>query len=247
MIAYQSYGFGIIAPLYYFLNYVQTSWQCYASYDLRVVPRNYASTIILSTLISIGLPALLMFAPFFEFSTDRRQALAVVFQLFPITSSILHRCFAKAIPHNVHKEKLTPGTDIPILRKTYVVVGVLSAAVHLYIRSYSPSGYKVFFAGLGHPFAAVSSAVEGVGQMSRWNYLLGFGSSLLWAAMSVNDLKKRKHGGTGTNWVRSALLAVVGTALVGPGAVMAAFWMWRENILCARQTRMEVKKVVPKM
>lgn len=104
----------------------------------------------------------------------------------------------------------------------------------------------MFFAGLGNPFTSVSSAVEGLGQVSRWNYLLGFGSSLLWAAMSVNDLKKKKHGGTGTNWIKSALLAVVGTAVVGPGAVMAAFWMWRENILCARQTRMEIKKVAPK-
>lgn len=126
-------------------------------------------------------------------------------------------------------------------------MGILSAAVHLYVRACSPSTYEVFFAGLEHPFAAVGSVVEGLGKISRWNYLLGFGSSLLWGMMSINELKKKSHGGTGTVWLKSILLAIIGTLVAGPGATMAVFWMWREKIMGARQVEMAAKGLAPKI
>lgn len=95
----------------------------------------------------------------------------------------------------------------------------------------------MFLAGARDPFSAVGSAIEGIGRSASLSYLLGFGSSLLWAAMTINDLKKA--GRTDASLVKIMSLLVAGTALFGPGAVLAVFWMWREDILSKRRTGRE--------
>lgn len=236
-LAYQWLGFGVVAPIYCFFHYVHTSYHNYASIDQRVVQPKYAVAILPAILVSMILPTILMFI---NFDSGTYQLLITIWQFFPLWFTILHRAFAMTIVN--HTKRTDPGTDLPILQMIYVFVGLVSAAIHLYVRSFVLSGHGAFFAGIQDPFATVSSAIEGISRSASYSYLLGFGSSLLWVAMTLHNLKKA--GRTDAGWVKIVSLLVVGTIVVGPGAVVAAFWMWREDILSRRRTGRESVPVV---
>ena len=60
-VAYQLYGIGFVAPIYYFLHYVQSPMENYAAADNRMCEMDAVKTIIPTIALSYVVPTLAMF------------------------------------------------------------------------------------------------------------------------------------------------------------------------------------------
>ncbi|CZR68336.1 related to hydroxylase [Phialocephala subalpina] len=231
-IAYQLKGIGLVAPLYYFLHYIQTPQEKYLAADNRLVPTVYAKTLIPAITLGYVAPTLGMFLPF---SIDTRQAINGIWQLFPVWTSLLHTALKFTVTDTTQKERIhNVRADMTYLRYAYAFGGCLSAAAYLYLWMTSPIPLRsLFFSGISSPSAPVFSLSDGIGRFLKYDQIFSFGSGMFWEVLHFNDLKKA--GKLKAGWGK--ILGVLGgaTLVLGPGAAMALGWAWREEVLAAKK------------
>lgn len=71
--------------------------------------------------------------------------------------------------------------------------------------------------------------MAGVGQFLKYDYAFGFLGMTVWILLFFGDLKR--IGKMETSWGVIGAVVVGVTAAVGPGAMVALLWWWREEIL----------------
>ncbi|KXJ90037.1 hypothetical protein Micbo1qcDRAFT_234718 [Microdochium bolleyi] len=117
--------------------------------------------------------------------------------------------------------------------RAYVLAFVVGVVTQLWLvwaimTSTNPS---VSFRSVLIPSALDLSDVDfvlGTHRMFQWDHLGIFASTLLWAVMGVYDLQTRQPGASGDVLVPVTTL-LLGALVLGPGAALAAFGVWREK------------------
>ena len=94
-----------------------------------------------------------------------------------------------------------------------------------------------------HPTSHASTdmtLVQGMLAIFQADFWIIFASSVLWAYLAILDAKR--VGLSDVNvWTAGVMLAF-GSVLVGPGAVVAGVWYWREGRMVEAEEKMEKEK-----
>ncbi|KUJ21599.1 FAD/NAD(P)-binding domain-containing protein [Mollisia scopiformis] len=238
-VLFQIRGIGYIAPIYYFLHYVQSPLENYAAPDNRMMQMGPVKTIIPTILLSYILPSVAMFtAPSL---TTRQWVNGLFWQPFPIYASILQRVLPRFVKDTTQTDRISrPEADMPYLRAAYGFAATAAACGYLYVRFKSPvSLMKIFFDGIANPTEALP-LIMGATKALKYDQIAAFSAGAIWTLLSFADLKKAKKLEAG--WGR-VLGVFAGTTLTaGPGAAMAVMWAWREETLAKRRSRTVEKK-----
>jgi hypothetical protein len=231
-ILYQVFGIGFIAPVYYFLHYVQSPLEKYAAADNRMTQIGAVKTIIPSIAISHAVPSIAMLvAP----GLATRQWVNGTFrQPFPIYAAILQRLFGRFVKDTTGTDRIkSPEADMRYLRRAYGFAIATAACSNLYVRFGSPvSMFDVFFNNLRNPSAAVS-LLYGTTKALRYDQIAAFSAGAMWTMLGFSDLGKAWKLRAG--WGRIVGTFVGATLVAGPGAAMAIMWAWREEALAKRE------------
>ncbi|OBT70177.1 hypothetical protein VE03_00332 [Pseudogymnoascus sp. 23342-1-I1] len=228
---YQLQGLGYIAPIYFFLHYVQSPLENYHASDNRLTQISAVKTIIPTILLTYVVPTVTMFAA--PTLATRQWVNGLFWQPFPVYSAILQRVFGLFVKDTTQKERVdNPEADMPYLRQVYRFAGVAAACAFLYVRFKSPvSATEVFFDGIRNPGAAVP-VIQRLSKTFRYDQISAFSAGAFWTLLSFRDLKKAKK--IEASWARIVGTMAGLTFLVGPGAMMAAMCAWREEALAKK-------------
>jgi len=232
-VLYQIRGIGYIAPVYYFLHYVQSPLEKYVAADNRMTQMGPAKTIIPSIVLSYVLPSIIMFAA--PGLATRQWVNGIFWQPFPVYASILQRVLSKFVDDTTMSDRISkPEADMPYLRRAYGFAACTAACAYLYVRFTSPvSLMKIFFEGIGNPTQGLP-LVKGAVKALRYDQIAAFSAGAIWILLSFSDLKKA--GKLQAGWARILGVFAGTTITAGPGAAMAVMWAWREESLAKRES-----------
>lgn len=225
---YQLKGIGFVAPVYFFLHYVQSPLENYHASDMRMTQVGPAKTIIPTITLSYIVPAIAMLTA--KSLSTRQWINGLFWQPFPIYAALLQKLFSKTVKDTtVHDRVYNSEADVPYLRYAYGFSAVTSTLANLYVRLTSPTSLiNVFFQDVSNPTATIP-IVRGIARSLRYDQMAAFSAGAFWTMLHFKDLKEKKKLNVG--WGR-ILGVFAGTTLVaGPGAAMAVMWAWREECL----------------
>jgi hypothetical protein len=237
-VLYQVKGIGFLAPIYYFLHYVQSPLENYAAADNRLTQIGAVKTIIPTVMLTYVIPGIAMFTV--PGLTNRQWINGLIWQPFPIYASVLQRVLGRLVKDTTHEDRITnPEADMPYLRRAYGFAAATAACAYLYVRFASPVSLKeVFFHNLSDPLAPVT-LMTGAAKALRYDHICAFGAGAVWTMLSFYDLKRAKKLQAG--WGKIVGVFAGTTLAFGPGAAMATMWAWREETLAKRKV-VAVKK-----
>ncbi|PVH81668.1 FAD/NAD(P)-binding domain-containing protein [Cadophora sp. DSE1049] len=236
--SYQVKGLGFIAPIYYFLHYVQSPLSMYAAPDNRLTNMASAKVIIPTIATSFILPSVAMFvAPGIA---NRQWVNGVFFQPFPLYAALVHRLLVNTVKDTTQVDRIENVTaDMKWLRLAYGFATATAAAAYLYVTLKSPvSLTEVFFKGLSNPSEALP-LITGAAKVFRYDQIAASTAGAIWVLLSFKDLKKANKIQTGWPGIVGAFAGT--TLLAGPGAAMTTLWAWREECLAKKEVD-ETKK-----
>jgi hypothetical protein len=218
-------------PVYFYLHYLATPPRNYAATDSRLTNTSYARTLLPALAVSYLIPFTVMF--FYPDLSTRLYAHAI-WQFYPIILSVTHRALSYTVKDTTKQDRIrNPTTDIASLRSTYFVTGLVSASVYLYLWTLSPYSLReVFFSNLSNPGQAVKVIAPAAAKFMRYDLIATLGAGLYWTGLQWWDLKRARK--TTMGWFKFLGAMTVTTLLLGPGATMAGFWYWREEVLGRR-------------
>lgn len=225
---YQLKGLGFVAPVYFFLHYVQSPLENYHAADNRLVQVGPAKTIIPTVALTYLLPTVaMMIAP----GLSHRQWINGLFwQPFPIYAALVQRMLSKTVKDTTFVDRVeNVEADMPYLRYAYGFSAIIAASANIYVRLANPTSLlSVFFQGVSSPSAAIP-LVKAIARTLRYDQIATFSAGAFWIMLHFRDLKKAKK--TRAGWARIVGSFAGATLVAGPGAAMAAMWAWREEIL----------------
>ncbi len=227
-ILYQVRGIGYIAPIYYFLHYVQTPPKSYAAADQRMTQIGLLKAIIPTIVLAYLIPTIAMFvAPSI---TTRQWINGAIWQPFPIYTFITQRVLSLFMKDTTDEDRTkNPKADLPYLRIAYGFAAVTAAIGYTYARFASPVPVlDVFFKGIANPAEKLPLVYAAV-KILRYDQICAFTAGGIWTILHFHDLKKA--GKLQSGWAK--ILGIFGGATLafGPGAAMATMWAWREEVL----------------
>ncbi|CZS93669.1 uncharacterized protein RAG0_03844 [Rhynchosporium agropyri] len=227
-VAFQVKGLGFIAPIYYFLHYVQSPLSMYAAPDNRLTNIASAKVIVPTIAISYILPSVAMFAA--PGIANKQLINGLFFQPFPLYAALVHRLLTKSVKDTTQKDRIENVTaDMMWLRLAYGFATATAAAAYLYVSLTSPVPLsEVFFKGISNPSEALP-LITGAAKVFRYDQITAFTAGALWVLLSFKDLKKAKKIQTG--WLGVVGVFAGTTLFAGPGAGMTVMWAWREECL----------------
>lgn len=229
---YQLKGIGHVAPIYYFLHYVQHPLTLYAAADNRLIRISYAKMLIPALLVGYFIPTASMFLPIL--SLDTRQWVNGIWQLFPLWVAALLRLLGGCVRDTTQRDRVyNPTADLVYLRFAYVFVGLVSALTYsvICIKSQFPV-LDIFFKGTSDPSLSVTSAIDGMARALRYDEIWCFVSGFYWVGLHFYDL--RVKGKLPVNWGKIVVVLATSLLLGGPGATISLAWYWREELLAQR-------------
>lgn len=232
---YQLKGIGYVAPIFYFLHYIQSPLENYHAADNRLTQMSRVKTVLPTIMGAYVIPTVSMFAA--RGLSTRQWINGFFWQPFPIYSSLLHRFLSSYIVKDTTFIDRIENSeaDMPYLRATYGVTAALSTAAYLYVRLSKPATLSmtdIFFADIANPTAAVTNLTVGMARALRYDQIAAFAAGAYWTLLSFGDLKRAKK--IEASWWK-IVGAFAGSSLVGgPGAAMALMWGWREECLAKR-------------
>ncbi|KAH9215670.1 hypothetical protein DL95DRAFT_424887 [Leptodontidium sp. 2 PMI_412] len=237
--AYQVKGPGFIAPIYYFLHYIQSPLSMYAAPDNRLTNMASAKVIIPTIATAFILPSIAIFAALGI--ANRQWINGVFFQPFPLYASLIHRLLTKTVKDTTQVDRIeNVKADMKWLRLAYGFAAATAATAYFYVALKSPvSLTEVFFKGLSNPSEALP-LITGAAKIFRYDQITAFTAGAVWVFLSFKDLKKAKK--IQTRWPGIVGTFAGTTILAGPGAGMAVMWAWREECLAKKEVD-ETKKI----
>ncbi|TVY89097.1 Paxilline synthesis protein A [Lachnellula willkommii] len=231
-ILFQIKGLGFIAPIWFFLHYVQSPLENYKAPDNRLTQISAVKTIIPTIILSYILPSIAMcYVPGLE---NRQWINGLLWQAFPLYAAVYQRLFGLFVKDTTEANRVSnPEADIPYLRRAYGFAAVTAAAFNLYARFYSPVPIKdVFFAGISSP-STVPNLMEGAALFLKYDQIATFSAGAAWTMLSFWDLKSA--GKVRLEWYKIVGIFGALTSIFGPGAAMMTMWAWREEALVKKK------------
>ena len=86
--------------------------------------------------------------------------------------------------------------------------------------------YRVFIPQLSRGYLGLTEAMHFIFQV---DWVVIFAASLVWCVQAIWDL--RLMGKTDVGVGKGIMMVALGSLLLGPGAVIALVWLWREDKL----------------
>jgi hypothetical protein len=214
-LAAHRHGFGLIAPLYLFLHYVQSPISNFAASDQRLVNVAAARTTIPSLVMAYALPFLATYAAPFLFT---QLTIDVTWQQFPIWLALMHYIIRNFFVRDttLHDRIHQPFTDLPYIRfalKAAAIIAAVSFNIFRWQLLFTP-GFASFF---------------------RADIISCMLACLCWLLLLFKDLKEVEM--LQMSWVKLVASALTCACICGPGAVIAMGWLWREEILASRRAK----------
>ncbi|KAI1118574.1 hypothetical protein F5Y14DRAFT_398942 [Nemania sp. NC0429] len=238
---YQTIAGAAIIPLYYL------SWALSSRSDAyyaggRAVSLPYARGILLSVGLGYLLPTLAMYLPFLDDSTAQfliflwQPSPAFVNMLLFVSSLVFPAASSPSTSTSSSKSPASPPPDVKHLKRVYAAAAVVCAANHLatlYVSATSSNPQL----GLAYVFLpdralwtnSTTAGLHYIFQVDEWGCFL---PTLLWAWVAVWDVHRiLLPAGAAVQLARWALYIVGLTLVLGPGAMLAIVWSWREDRL----------------
>ncbi|KAJ0295935.1 hypothetical protein COL516b_012088 [Colletotrichum fioriniae] len=234
---YQTVGGGVIIPLYHLAYTLLTTRKTYlvSSGDM---PLPLAKALLPASLLLFALPTAAMYYPW----TNPRlaQNLIALWQVAPVLLNagiwLLASTVYKSNQTPENKTTTTRQQTTLTLRRLYNTAILVAAASHFYTlyTIFTSQNKSLTLSNVFLPLNDISTGDVGTGlfQIFQWDFWLIFGSSRLWCALVVYDVQKQQHGKV--NFKKFLAYYVLANNLefvVGPGAVLAGVWRWREERL----------------
>ncbi|KAI1611563.1 hypothetical protein EDD36DRAFT_441678 [Exophiala viscosa] len=239
--AFQLKGIGIVGPIWFFLHYVQSPLGNYSALDWRMVNMAAAKTALVAVLATLVIPT---FAMYFLPDLDQRLQVNVVWQVFPIVTVIFHYLLRKlTVSDTTRIDRLyNVHADLPYVRFAVYTLSVISALTFNWVRFTSTASLASLILPNWNVINALfrSEPVDldfpaATKVFLQVDEVVCFGAAFVWLALLIHDLKKAEM--TNTAWWKIVALAVGGTVVAGPGAVVALAWLRRDEILATKKTK----------
>ncbi|KAK4942872.1 hypothetical protein LTR10_017448 [Elasticomyces elasticus] len=240
-VAFQLKGIGMVGPIWFFLHYIQSPLRNYSSLDWRMVNVAAAKTALVAMLATLVVPT---FAMYFTPDLDQRLQINVMWQVFPFFTVVFHYLLRKlTVSDTTRVDRLyNVHADLPYVRFAVYTLSAISALTFNWVRFTSTAS----IASLMIPDWNVVNALlraEPVGLdfpaatkvFLQVDEVVCFGAAFVWLALLVRDLKKAEM--TTTAWWKIVVSGGVGTVLIGPGAVVALAWLWRDEMLATKKAK----------
>lgn len=239
---YQTVGGAIIIPLYYIAYFNHSTTSKYWSTSGRPVPLAYAKALLPALVIGYLVPTIALFLPDSDPEQKLRQFLVFFWQPCPLYVNgllfVLSRVFSSPsdTPRAVEKKGASTATtvqDVKYLNSLYIVAFAVTAAAHFatfYIILTSTEPQHSFTHVFVKPYDWGQSGVtKGLHAVFQADYWIIFLATLIWAYLAIWDLKRGRK--TDVSLITAFLMIVIGSVVVGPAAVLAGVWYWRENVM----------------
>lgn len=202
------------------------------------MPLPLAKALLPASLLLFALPTAAMYYPW----TNPRlaQNLIALWQVAPVLLNagiwLLASTVYKSNQTPENKTTTTRQQTTLTLRRLYNTAILVAAASHFYTlyTIFTSQNKSLTLSNVFLPLNDISTGDVGTGlfQIFQWDFWLIFGSSRLWCALVVYDVQKQQHGKV--NFKKFLAYYVLANNLefvVGPGAVLAGVWRWREERL----------------
>jgi hypothetical protein len=171
---------------------------------------------------------------------NTRQVFIALWQPAPVYVVILTQIFSRTIkwigsntPAKADSAAESESNrDIPHLQTLYAVAGCVSACFHAaLLLSWAALGTNFITRAFvpSDAFVQVSTLADGVFVFFQNDFLLVAAATLLWCLASVWDLYRL--GASNVSWQIALAGLILGSAVIGPGATVAAVWYWREEVM----------------
>jgi len=225
----QLLGGAYIAPLYFFIHYVESDVQRYATVETRKVEKLNLRTILLTIGIAYLLPRVLMFhVPGLE---NRQWINGVFFQPFPLYALLIQNILQRFHASEADEEKGGKEKDGDLfgLILSYIIFGSVASGAYISHWVTKPTQIpQIFFSNLSNP-SAEHTMLYGAAKVLRYDQICMFSAGIVWILLHYWDLKKA--GFITASWLRIVGWFAGVTLLCGPGASMALMWSWRESVI----------------
>ncbi|KAK1639452.1 hypothetical protein BDP81DRAFT_447145 [Colletotrichum phormii] len=235
---YQTVGGGVIIPLYHLVYTLLTTKKTYLVSG-GAVPLPLAKALLPSTLLLFALPTAAMYFPY---SSPRlSQNLIAFWQVSPVILNagiwLLASTIYKSSSSQTPETKTTTRQRTTLtLARLYTASALVAATSHFYTlyTLLTSTNKSLTLINVFLPLNDVSNGdvATSLFQLFQWDFWLIFGSSRLWCALVVYDVQKQLHGRVNLKkffWYYTLTNNL--SLIVGPGAVLAGVWRWREERL----------------
>lgn len=228
-------------PLYH-LSYTLASADSSYLDAGRALPLPAARAILPATVLLYLVPTIAMYLPLHDAALT--QALIAFWQVTPVLASAAIWPLSHTLTSPASSPEQARNQDTKHLARIYTTAFTVGAVAHLCViaiclASPSPqtSLVRVF---LPDNSTWKESTTLGLHWIFQWDWWGVYVSSLLWCWVAVGDVQRRL---TGTAQYVKTLVVLVGAAVVvGPAAVQAGVWWWREARLEAVEECVKSKK-----
>lgn len=169
----------------------------------------------------------------FAASPELRMKWNFVWQMFPVWVMLIQRVlkWTGIVPDTIKRDRIdNPWRDLPWLRVTILLPAILSAVVWIYTLRNAPVSLAEIFVPV---WPVPTEMVANLRNFVQFDHLFCFGSTFLWLALLIHDLKVA--GMTKTSWFSIVLTAVGVTAVAGPAVAVGLGFLWREQILATKR------------
>jgi hypothetical protein len=241
-LAFQMYGIGVVGPIWFAIHYIQSPLSHYAAKDWRMINVGAVKTAAMSILLTLTIPTMAMFTlP----DASQRLTTNALWQIFPLTSVALHYALRTWVVQDTtpHDKIYDIEADMPYTRTAVWLYASISAVVFNMVRwSSRATTEAIFFPALDLlksimwcPEKLHLDLVSGIKLFLQVDEIVCFAAAFLWLLYLIRDLKAAEM--TVIPWWKVLAAASLGTLAIGPGAVVALAWWWRENVLATEWAR----------
>lgn len=211
-------------------------------YSGREVTTSYAKAILPSVILAYIVPTVLMYVPWNDIIIT--QNIIAFWQFAPILVNVVMWIFSFAL--NDSSSSKVGSTDIKYLNRIYGTAAFIAATnhiatVYICLTSSDPQS-SLSYVFLPNKTIWNTSTALGIHWIFQCDWWGTFGSSFLWCWLSIFDMYRLEGRSSFVNIVQIFIIIGLSTVVVGPGAMIAGVWYWREaKLVSLERTAGEAK------
>lgn len=225
----QTYGAGVLVPIYFFVHYVQSPIENFRARDMRLTDMSYTASVLPVLVLAHYIPNFGSFLP--NLDPQTRHMWNWIWQPFPVYVSVLQNVLKYTVmPNTVKKDRIdNPQRDLPTIHYTIGSLCALSAATWwytLYASPYSPAALFI-------PNLAPGQTGDAYTRMFlQFDEIFSMGACFLWLLYLYGDMKKA--GMMEDSWIGILAKGVASLVVLGPGVTVGLGWLYRERLLATK-------------
>ena len=214
-------GAGFILPLYYLLHLHNLPKD-------RRIPSSQSKSLLPAIIAGSYIPAAAMLSvPLIPRSTARHQNIISLVQVTPLLTTVIQHLMAATLgPIRTGRKPLKEGY-LGTLRRSYMVIGTIAAAAHIYVvvRALQTTGLgAVYLPGPNSQVTAASldKVAQGAFLFLQYDWIMVNVSTLIFSFSMITDIVD-----AGALSLMASLVVI--DCIVGPGALLCAVLWLGEN------------------